>query len=39
MNGKLPPFENGEYNSESASTVDRDITLNSVVAAELSTGL
>ena len=26
MNTDLPPFKNGEHNSESASTLDRDIT-------------
>jgi len=26
MNAELPPFKNGEHNSERASTVDRDIT-------------
>jgi len=26
MNAELPPFKNGEYNSESASTLDHDIT-------------
>jgi len=26
MNAQLPPFKNGEHNSESAYTVDRDIT-------------
>jgi len=26
MNAELPPFKNGEHNSESASTIDRDIT-------------
>jgi len=26
MNAELPPFKNGEHNSESASTLDRDIT-------------
>jgi len=26
MNVKLPPFKNGEHNSESASTIDRVIT-------------
>jgi len=26
MNADLSPFKNGEYNSESASTLDRDIT-------------
>jgi len=26
MNTELPPFKNGEHNSESASTVDRVIT-------------
>jgi len=26
MNAELPPFKNGEHNSESASTVDRVIT-------------
>jgi len=26
MNTELPPFKNGEHNSESASTLDRDIT-------------
>jgi len=24
MNAELPPFKNGEHNSESASTFDRD---------------
>jgi len=26
MNAELPPFKNGEHNSESASTIDRVIT-------------
>ena len=26
MNAELPPFKNGEHNSESVSTLDRDIT-------------
>jgi len=26
MNAELPPFKNGERNSERASTLDRDIT-------------
>jgi len=26
MNVELPPFKNGEHNSESASTIDRVIT-------------
>jgi len=26
MNAELPPFKNGEHNSDSASTLDRDIT-------------
>jgi len=26
MNAELPPFKNGEHNSESASTFDGDIT-------------
>ena len=26
MNAELPPFKNGEHNSESASALDRDIT-------------
>jgi len=26
MNAELPPFENGEHNSKSVSTADRDIT-------------
>ena len=26
MNAELPPFKNEEHNSESASTLDRDIT-------------
>jgi len=27
MNAELPPFKNGDHNSENASTFDRDITL------------
>jgi len=27
MNADLPPFKNGEDNSESASTLDRGLTL------------
>ena len=31
MNAQLPPFKNGEHNSESASTINRVITpLNSI---------
>ena len=26
MNAEMPPFKNGEHNSESASTIDRVIT-------------
>ena len=26
MSAKLPPFKNGEHNSESVCTLDRDIT-------------
>ena len=26
MNAELPPFKNGKQNSESVSTIDRDIT-------------
>jgi len=26
MNAELPPFKNGEHNSKSATTIDRDIT-------------
>jgi len=26
MNAELPPFKHGEHNSDSASTIDRDIT-------------
>jgi len=36
MNAELPPFKNGEHTSESASTLDCDITPLSAIRLDLS---